>query len=172
MGFVDPAAGSIDGPSSATATVVSGDLKLTVEDPPAFCASELVLLGLQQAIARAAAQDVGFVQLACSVAARRRLQARRLAGAVEVAYDISVPAGADATAASLREVTAEQLASIVNEELASAGASAVVQVTEVSSQAAARPTTAAPETASSLASARATSLTVSLGLFACASLLS
>lgn len=61
--------------------------------------------------------------------------ARRLAGSVEVKYDITIPDGAstpsaDDTLASLSEVTAEELTTMVREELASVGVTISVQVTE------------------------------------------
>jgi len=162
-GFVDPAAetetttaapgdsgarsttaatSSTAAPEVQTKTVVSGSMKMTVEDPAAFCADAKVIEGLKQTLARASKQDASNVEVACEPVAARRLQSgRRLAGAVDVKYDITIPEGtsaptAEATMASIQAVSVAELTAMVSEELAKVGVTAAVQVTEATAPAA------------------------------------
>mmetsp|Transcript_126781 Transcript_126781/g.366969 ORF Transcript_126781/g.366969 Transcript_126781/m.366969 type:complete len:354 (+) Transcript_126781:26-1087(+) len=127
---------SLEGQDEAVAErVVTGSSRLTVADPSAFCSSPAVLVGLRAALARASGQAPDAVRVAC--AASRRLErraARRLAGAVDMSYDIAIWGdSADGTVAAsvvaaLGALTDEELTTMVNEELERAGAGVAVVV--------------------------------------------
>jgi len=134
------AAGTTSGATSAAptaepgATVISGSLKMSVEDPAAFCGSADVIMALRKAIARASKRELGSVAVTCAVAARRLQEARRLAGTVDVGYTVTLPPGtpsetSDATLQALTSISTEELTTIVNEELTSSGAGVEAQVT-------------------------------------------
>jgi len=116
-------------------TVISGSLKLSVAEPAAFCANAKVISGLRKAIAHVAKQDVSFVSVDCSVAARRLEGSRRLEGTVEIDYRVTLPPGttgesAGGSEAALSSISTDDLTTIVNDELKSAGASLEVEVKE------------------------------------------
>jgi len=187
-GFVEPdgttettgttAAGTTAAPGTVkTKKVVSGSMKMTVEDPAAFCANPKVIEGLKQTLARASKQNAKDVEVECTPAAVRRLESgRRLAGAVDVKYDITIPEGiaapsAEETIASIQALPVAELTAMVAEELAKVGVTATVTVTEAAAPAATtvtytETTTAAYVAPTSSAPTHATLSVASLGLVA------
>lgn len=87
-------------PPAEGAESVAGSMTVEVQgDVAAFIADPAVKMGFRQGIADIVSAPSSAVTVALSVA-RRLGEARRLAGAVKVDYNITMPAGRDATAAA------------------------------------------------------------------------
>jgi len=87
-------------PPAEGAESVAGSMTVEVQgDVAAFIADPAVKMGFRQGIADIVSVPSSAVTVALSVA-RRLGEARRLAGAVKVDYNITMPAGRDATAAA------------------------------------------------------------------------
>jgi len=105
------------------ATRVTGSMKVQVEgDAAAFIADPMVKMGFRQLLAEIAGVPESAVKVTLSLA-RRLSETRRLAGAVRVDYEITPPAGADASAvaSAISAMSSKDVAAKVTQKIAAAG---------------------------------------------------
>jgi len=122
------------------ATVITGSVSLSVEDPVAFCANDAVNAAFAATMANVTGLPKEWFAVECVAKLRRLSQGnRRLAGTVDMEFAITIPPDApaastpttDSIKSSVSSSTPASLTAAFTKELKAAGVEVVVEVTAI-----------------------------------------